>query len=87
MIRTSRNNPTREGGYLLANYPGCTELYHGPLEGESVYIVGRNTEDERMFKRIDLAEATEWTLEHKAQIENIPIVGLCQEAIEALFAA
>lgn len=86
MLRLANNTPSRDGGYGLGSYPGCTALYTGPLEGESVYVVGRNTADERLFKRSDLVTATEWTLEHKAQIENIPIVGLCGEAIEALYA-
>jgi hypothetical protein len=71
MIRTARSTPTRDGGYLLSTYEGCTALYKGPLEGESVYVVGRNTPDEKLFKRNMLAEATDYTIEHKASIENI----------------
>lgn len=86
MIRTARATPTRDGGYLLSSYDGCTTLYRGPLEGESVYVVGRNTPDEKLFKRNMLAEATDYTIEHRASIENIPIVGLCAEAIADLYA-
>lgn len=85
MLRLSRNAPTRDGGYVLQSFPGCTALYRGPLEAESVYVVGRNTADERLFKRSDLAEATEWVMANKLELENIPIVGLCAEAIELLY--
>lgn len=87
MMRTAMNAPTRDGGYLLANYPNCTSLYRGSLEGDSVYVVGRNTEFERMFKRFDLPAASQYMIETKQDIENIPIVGLCGAAITDLFAA
>jgi len=85
MRRTSMSAPTRDGGYLLDTYPGCTELYRGVLEGESVYAVGRMTEFERLFKRVDLTPATTYAIETRQQLENIPIVGLCAQAVEALY--
>lgn len=86
MLRTAQSAPTRDGGYLLLTYPGCTELYRGPLEGDSVYVVARNTEFERLFRRVDLTAATQWAITNKQQLENIPTVGLCAEAVDELFA-
>lgn len=87
MLQSKHSQPTRDGGYLLQSYPGCTTLYHGDLEGESAYVVGRNTPDERLFKRADLAEATTWAIETRESLENIPLVALCAEAVTDLFAA
>lgn len=86
MLRTTSNMPTRDGGFSLATYPNCTTLHHGEFQGESVYIVGRNTEFERLFRRADLAEATEYTITTRQQIENIPTSGLCDEAVLDLLA-
>lgn len=87
MLRTTANTPTRDGGFALAAYPDCTTLYRGVFEGDSIYIVGRNTEFERLFKRSDLNEATQYTIDTRQQIENIPTTGLCGQAVLDLLAA
>lgn len=87
VLRTSQNQPTRDGGYLLMGYPNCTTLYQGPAVGDSAYVVGRNTEFEKLFKRSDLTQATQWAIETRQQLENIPVVALCATAVEALLAA
>jgi hypothetical protein len=86
VLRTTRNAPTRDGGYLLLTYPGCTTLHTGSYRGDSVYVVGRNTEYEALFTRQQLAAATQLAIEHKLTIENIPATGLCDEAVISLFA-
>lgn len=62
-------------------YPDCEVLYTGRWEGDSIYVVGRSTENERLFRRDDLAEATEYTIATRDQIENIPTTGLCAQAV------
>lgn len=87
MLRTSRNTPTKYGGYTMLAYEGCTDLYRGPGEADSAYLVARNTEQERMFKRSQLAEATQYAIETRQQIENLPLTALCAQAVEVLLAS
>lgn len=86
ILRTASNAPTRDGGYLLATYPGCTTLHQGAYEGDSIYVVGRNTEFERLFARSDLAAATDYAIQTEQQIENIPTTGLCDQAVLDIYA-
>lgn len=81
MLRTAANAPTRDGGYLLGAYPNCSELHLGAYQGTSIYVVGRNTEFERLFRRSDLDQATAYALETKQQIENLPTTALCDQAV------
>lgn len=86
MLRSSHYAPTRDGGYRLASYPDCTTLHLGAYQGNSIYVVGRGTEFERLFRRHDLASATEYALETKQQIENLPTTSLCDEAVLSVYA-
>lgn len=86
VLRTTRNAPTRDGGYLLLTYPDCTELHAGDFRADSTYVVGRNTEFEALFLRSELAAATQLAIEHKLTIENIPNSALCDQAIIDLHA-
>lgn len=87
VLRTTQNQPTKDGGFLLMTYPNCTDLHRGPWEGGSTYVVGRNTENERLFIKSDLTAATQWAIDTNSQIENIPNVGLCDDAVRDLHAA
>ena len=87
MLQSKYSQPTKDGGYLLQSYPGCTTLYRGDLEGESAYVVARNTPEERLFKRSDLADATTYAIETREALENIPLVALCAEAVTDLYVA
>ena len=80
-LRTARAVPTRNGGYLLATYPDCEVLHLGAWQGTSIYVVGRNTELERLFKRTDLTEASAYAREVKQSIENLPSSALCDQAV------
>jgi hypothetical protein len=85
MLRTASMSPTKDGGYLLATYPGCTTLHQGQYEGTSIYVVGRNTEFERLYAFSQLAEATTWAVETFQQIENIPTSGMCDQAVRDVY--
>lgn len=87
MLTAQRNTPTKYGGYTLMAYPDCVVLYSGPNASDSTYVVGRNSEFEKMFKRSDLTAATQYAIETRQQIENLPNTGLCQEAVEALLSS
>lgn len=84
MLRAVANAPVK-GMWLLATYPDCTTPHLGEWRGESTYVVGRNTDDERLFRRVDLAAATEWAIATRQQLENIPNSGLCDQAVIDLY--
>lgn len=85
VLRTSRSVPTRNGGYLLGTYPGCEDLHLGEFQGNSIYVVGRNTEFERLFKRTDLSIASDYAREVRQSIENLPTAALCDAAVLAVY--
>lgn len=87
ILRTKALAPTAGGVYMLATYPDCTFTHDGQWAGESTYVIGRGTTDEKLFKRTDLAAATTWAIDHKASIENIPNTGLCDTAVIDLYSA
>lgn len=86
VLRTSRSVPTRSGGYLLLSYPDCETLHLGDFQGTSIYVVGRNTEFERLYKRTDLTEASAYAREVKQSIENLPTSALCDQAVVDVYA-
>lgn len=87
VLRTSRAAPTRFGGYLLATYPDCTVLHLGAFQGTSIYVVGRNTEFERLFRREDLVTASQYARDSSQSIENIPTTALCDQAVLDVYGA
>lgn len=62
-------------------YPDCPRTYRGRFKGLSVYVVGRQTEHERLFRKSQFEAAEDWAIEHKVFLENIPTSGLCHQAI------
>lgn len=75
------------GGYFLASYAECTEFYKGPLEGLNIYVVGRGTDQEKVFLRSDLAGASDYSKQVRLLIENLPSAGVCHQAVTDLYAA
>lgn len=59
----------------------------GRHSGSSVIVVGRGTEDERLFTRKAFAEATEYAKATKSHIENLPTTSLCDQAVTDLLGA
>ena len=87
MLQTSRSAPTRDGGYSLLSYPDCRNLHMGAHQGDSIYVVGRNVRDmERLFRRSDLAGATQYANDNRLGVEALPTTGICDQAIIDLFA-
>lgn len=85
-LRTSRAAPSRNGGYALAGYPDCETLHLGEYQGASIYVVGRNTEFERLFLRTALPEASAYAREVRQSIENLPTSALCDQAVLDVYA-
>ena len=74
------------GGYPLATFPDCTVLHTGEFQGNSIFVVGRMTTDERLFRRNQLAEASEYAKATRQPIENLPTTALCDAAVLSVLA-
>jgi hypothetical protein len=77
----SRSSPSASGGYQLMAYPDCTRLHTGKYVGLTIFAVARNTTDERLFKRTELAEASVYAKSVFGQIEAIATAELCDQAV------
>lgn len=80
------SSPDLRGMYALRGYPGCAESYRGRLEGTSVYVVGRGSEHEKLFRRDQLHEASDHSKATRLIIENLPSAMFCKQAVEDLYA-
>lgn len=75
-----------QGAFPLASYPDCKGLHAGKYVGESVYVVGRGTPHEKLFKRLrGLPEASAYAMAHRLNLENLPNTTLCDQAILDLY--
>lgn len=81
MVRVFNSSPTGSGGYLLMSYPDCTRLHGGKYVGLTIFVVSRNTTDEKLFKRTELAEASSYAKSVFGQIEAIATAELCDQAV------
>lgn len=73
------------GGYALGSYPDCETFHHGKYEGLTVYVVGRFTDQERLFSRTQLHEASVYQRETGLNIEAIATAELCDDAVLAVY--
>jgi hypothetical protein len=80
-IVTATRSYAGPGGFPLVTYKDCTTLHLGAHQGTSIYIVGRGTEDEKLFPRTQLTEASVYARQTKRQLENIPTTALCDQAV------
>lgn len=78
-IQTSQRNG--QGSYPLYTYPDCTALHTGAFQGMSIYVVARGTDQERLFRRLELVAAADYAKSVRAQIENLPTAALCDRAV------
>lgn len=85
VMRADASLPTN-GGYLLGTYPGCQDWYTGLNEGKNIYVVGRNTPEERIFTRTQLADASEYAKSiWPTTLENLPSAQVCRAAIVDIY--
>lgn len=68
-------------GYLLMSYPDCARRHEGKYVGLTIFVVSRNTTEERLFKRTELAEASTYAKSVFGQIEALPTAELCDQAV------
>lgn len=71
--------------YPLGKYPECTDLYpaYGPSAGTGIYLIGRGTDEEKMFARNKLAEASAYATEVSPSrtLEIAATTALCKDAV------
>lgn len=84
IVRITQSQNT-SNGYLLMTYPDCTVLHTGKYVGLTIFVVARNTPDERLFKRTELAEASAYAQTVFGTIEAIATGELCDAAVMATY--
>ena len=80
IVRVTRSHPTADG-YLLMSYPDCTRLHTGKYVGLTVFVVARNTTEERIFPRTQLAEASTYAKSVFGTIEALATGEVCDQAV------
>jgi hypothetical protein len=75
------------GVYELAASPGCFTPYQGAHRRDSVYVVGLNTEHERIFWRREVKDALRYAKENRLIINHLMAQDLCSQVMEEFFAA
>jgi hypothetical protein len=77
------------GFYGLASYAECTERYpaDGPLAGGAAIVVAPGTGNERLFQWGQVDEAVTYaTSINVTQLDNVPLISMCKQAVEELYA-
>lgn len=85
MVRLANTQPVK-GIYTLATYPDCTTTHRGKYQGLTIYMVGRNTPDERLFNHWQLAEASSYSKSTNRLIEAKATGDICDQAVIDTFA-
>lgn len=71
-----------DGLYDLAAAPeGCVDGYHGFFPTATVYVVGRGTEHERIFRKGDWDEAHRHATQHDLPLIHVMAKNLCHDAV------
>lgn len=73
------------GGYLNLNYGDDGMRYAGPREGEQVFVVGKGTEQERVFDQNSLAAASAYAHETMKVLISQQAGSLPRQAMMDLF--
>ena len=68
----------------LANYPDCTERYHGQFTGAQLFVVGRGKPSERLYLKSRFREAATYMREKGTTIDRVRAVDLCHDAVVQL---
>lgn len=80
VIRVMNSAPDGNG-YSLGTYPDCVDRHGGAYVGLQIFVVARNTGNERLFKRTQLAEASAYAKEVFGTIEALATAELCDQAV------
>jgi hypothetical protein len=72
---------------VLARFADCTEFYRGEHQGQSSFVVGQGYADvERLFKRSQLAAASEYAKATNMTVTSVANSSLCAAAVDELWA-
>ena len=63
------------------SYPDCVKNHDGAYVGLTVFVVARNTPDERVFNRTQLAEASTYAKTVFGTIEALATAEVCDQAV------
>jgi hypothetical protein len=70
--------------FPLAAAPDCTEPYHGAFVGASLLVVGRGTDNERIFVRGQRTDALRYAKARKTTLDHVQARALCHDAVLAV---
>lgn len=73
------------GGYLVLRFHDDGIRYSGEHEAEQVFVVGKGTEDERVFRQDRLQAASNYTRETKRVLLTQTAGNLPNEAMRLLY--
>ncbi len=75
------------GMFDLVSMPRCNTPYHGAFRSATIYVVGFQTDQERLFVRGDVAHAVEYAKQNKLSISHLPARQFCHDAMVEFFGA
>ena len=92
VTQSSRLVADEHGLIPLNKYSTCTEPYHGQFTGASVFVIGRGTIHERLFRKAQRDDATIYARDNGNTGETLTIdhvhgTTLCHDAVVALLGA
>lgn len=77
--------PNAKGMYPMAAAPDCDEPYWGEFNTANVYVVGQQTELEKIFRRSQKREASAYARQHDLEIRPYLARSLPRDAMVAFF--
>ena len=85
-LKQSRPGTDETGTIMFRSAPDCTEPYRGPFKRMTAFVVGYDTDDEKLFMKSDRSEAIRYAKDNKLTFDQVLASQLCDEIAEDLFA-
>ena len=86
-IRASRYDVDANNMISLSTAPDCTEPYHGAFQGAKIYVLGRGTDQEQIYRKGDWQEATLQARTRNLTLDSVLAVNLCHDVVTELLKA
>jgi hypothetical protein len=92
VIQSSRLVADEHGLIPLARFGSCADAYHGQFSGASVFVIGRGTDQERLFRKAQQDDATRYAIDNgpgqdALTIDHVHATTLCHDAVVELLGA
>jgi hypothetical protein len=92
VVQSSRLVADEYGLLPLSSFPACPDAYHGQFTGATVFVIGRGTSHERLFRKADRDNATRYAIDNGTTgstltIDHLHSTSLCHDAIVRLLGA